>query len=213
MEAELQRTEERKARAFKAFQDAARNKESDPETFEAARSRYYFLTKGPAWWEQEKKRLAAEKLDPVIDQYRDMYTSLESESTVQKAYTDSIAAVRDNREALKGEADRQVSYFERLLQTEEQKKSAFDRSLELMTQPAVEPAATQSAPWFVEYFSSYPASFKTILDILLGVLIVAILVFVVRKAGVVGSWFRSSSAIPASVAPRVTLSLAPSASA
>jgi hypothetical protein len=212
MEAELQRTEERKARAFKAFQDAARNKESDPETFEAARSRYYYLTKGPAWWEQEKKRLAAEKLDPVIGQYRDMYTSLESEATVQKAYTDSIAAVRDNRESLKGEADRQVSYFERLLQTEEQKKSAFDRSLELMNQPVVEPAATQSAPWIVEYFSMYPSSFKTILDIVLGVLIVAILVFAVRKTSVFMSW-RNRGMAPIAPSRPITLSLTPSVSA
>lgn len=168
------------ARAFKAFQDAARNKDSDPETFEAARTRYYFLTKGKAWFEQEKGRIAAEKLDPVLNEYRDMYTSLESEANVQKAYTDSIAAVRDRHEEVKDEAVRQASYFEKLQQEEERKKSAFDRAVELAS-PTEIARETPNVPFLVRYFSGYPSSFTILLDILLGILIVGILVIGYRK--------------------------------
>ena len=44
--------EEEIAKAFKYFQDAARNKDAQPEIFEGARIRYYSLKNGDAWLEQ-----------------------------------------------------------------------------------------------------------------------------------------------------------------
>lgn len=174
--------EQLKARAFKAFQDAARNKDSDPETFEAARMRYYTLSKGPAWLTQEKQKITSEKLDPILNEYRDMYTSLSSEADVQRAYTDSIEGIRNKQSDIKSSAQQQTSYFQKLLDQEKQKKSAFDRFVEL-TSPAYTAKAdpTQDAPFVVKYFAGFPSSFRIIMDVILGLFIAIILVLAVSK--------------------------------
>jgi hypothetical protein len=174
--------EQLKARAFKAFQDAARNKDSDPETFEAARMRYYTLSKGPAWLTQEKQKITSEKLDPILNEYRDMYTSLSSEADVQRAYTDSIEGIRNKQSDIKSSAQQQTSYFQKLLDQEKQKKSAFDRFVEL-TSPAYTAKAdpTQDAPFVVKYFAGFPSSFRIIMDVILGLFVAIILVLAVSK--------------------------------
>lgn len=181
--------EETKARAFKALQDAARNKDSDPDTFEAARLRYNFLSKGPAWLRQEKQRITSEKLDPILAQYRDIYTSLANEEKTQSAYTDSIEAIRDKQSSLKSSAEKHASYFNTLMQTEEQKKSAFDRFVEL-TNPSISSESNevaQEAPFIVKYLARFPPSFKIILDVILGLFIAIILFLAVSKARRIGS--------------------------
>lgn len=186
--------EQLKARAFKAFQDAARNKDSDPDTFEAARMRYYTLSKGPAWLTQEKQKITSEKLDPILNEYRDMYTSLSSEADVQRAYTDSIEGIRNKQSDIKSSAQQQTSYFQKLLDQEKQKKSAFDRFVEL-TSPAYAAKAdpTQEAPFVVQYFASFPSSFRIILDVILGLFIAIILVLAISKIrrGGFGSMFQT----------------------
>jgi hypothetical protein len=188
-DAEKLQEEQRKARAFKSFQDAARNKDTDPQAFEAARMRYYYLSKGPAWLNQEKQKISSEKLDPVIAQYRDMYSSLSNEEDVQRAYTDSIENIRDKQSNIKSSAGKQTSYFQKLAEEEKQKKSAFDRFVEL-TSPAYALKAEdgiQDAPFVVKYFSSFPSSFKIILDVVLGLFIAIILFLAVSKARHVGT--------------------------
>jgi hypothetical protein len=179
----MEQDQARIARAFKAFQDAARNRDTDPETFEAARTRYYYLTKGDAWLDQEKKRISAEKIEPIIAEYRDMYISLNTEENVQKAYTDSIAVIRDKQDELMGGANRQKSFLEKLISEESQKKSAYDRYIEL-TNPTPVPSAeapSQDVPVLVRYFSSFPSSFSIIMDVVLAILVLFILILVVTK--------------------------------
>jgi hypothetical protein len=174
--------QERIQRALKAFQDAARNRTKDPDTFEAAKTRYYFLTKGPEWLEQEKQRILSEKLDPVVADYRDQFNSLDTEEKVQSAYTDSIAAIRDKQDTLRGSAERQSSYFQKLIESQLAEKSAFDRIVELTNPSAVPPEpVTEDAPLFVRYFAGYPSSFRIMLDILLGVIVFFILFLGLRK--------------------------------
>lgn len=175
--------EARKQRAFKAFQDAARNKDKDPETFEAARMRYYFLTKGPAWFKQEKKRISSEKIDPVIAEYRDIYTSLQAEEEIQRGYTDSIEVIKNKQETIKDTTVKQTSFFDKLLDTEKMKKSAYDRYIELTSPSAVGVAGpAPNVPSIVQYFASFPSTFKIILDVILGILILGILYLGLVKA-------------------------------
>lgn len=202
MEAQQELDQARIARAFKAFQDAARNRDADPETFEAARTRYYFLTKGPAWLEQEKRRIASEKLDPVIAEYRDMYTSLENEEAVQKGYTDSIAAIRDKQDDIKAGASKQLTFLERLLNDQTAKKSAFDRYVELTSPtsvPSQDTSTTEDVPILVKYFSGFPSSFSIILDVILAIVILFILFLSMRKTRIAlssfGSWFSRTPAV------------------
>ena len=175
--------EARKQRAFKAFQDAARNKDKDPETFEAARMRYYFLTKGPAWFKQEKKRISSEKIDPIIADYRDIYTSLQAEEEIQRGYTDSIEVIKNKQEKIKDSTVKQSSFFDKLLDTEKMKKSTYDRYIELTSPSPVGIAGpTPDVPGIVQYFSSFPSSFKIILDVILGIIVLAILYLGLVKA-------------------------------
>ena len=81
--------EEEVAKAFKYFQDAARNKDTQPDIFEGARIRYYTLKNGDGWLQQEKQRIQTEKMKPILEEYRRQYESLENEAQVQKGYTDS----------------------------------------------------------------------------------------------------------------------------
>lgn len=176
--------EMRKARAFKAYQDAARNRDSDPDAFEAAKLRYQFLTKGENWWQQEKQRISERKLEPVLAEYRDIYSSLENEANTQKAYTDSIELIRNKQSGLKSEAEKQTSFFAKLLDEQKQKKSAYDRYIELTT-PSYAPQAsqpTQEVPFIVKYFAGFPSSFNMVLNILLGIFGVVILWMVLRKS-------------------------------
>jgi hypothetical protein len=201
MEGLLEKNEEQNqaalARAFKAFQESARTRDEDPESFEAARTRYYFLKNGPEWLEQEKKRISSQKLDPVLDEYRDMYSSLESEENVQKAYTDSVAVIRDQQEALTANTDKRASYFSNLIEREKQKKSAFDRYVELTspTSAAAVPEA-QEVSYIVKYFSGFPGSFTTILDIAVGLLVVFLLLLIFRKSKLAFMSFGTSSVAP-----------------
>jgi len=194
--------EARKQRAFKAFQDAARNKDKDPETFEAARMRYYFLTKGPAWFKQEKKKISSEKIDPVISEYRDIYTSLQAEEEIQRGYTDSIEAIKNKQEKIKDSTVKQTSFFDRLLDTQMMKKSAYDRYIELTSPSPVGVAGpTPDVPGIVQYFASFPSTFKIILDVVLGIIILAILYLGLVKAKIgVSSLFnaRKASQLPSS---------------
>jgi hypothetical protein len=188
--------EARKQRAFKAFQDAARNKDKDPETFEAARMRYYFLTKGPAWFKQEKKRISSEKIDPIISEYRDIYTSLQAEEEIQRGYTDSIEVIKNKQEKIKDSTVKQASFFDKLLDTEKMKKSAYDRYIELTSPSAVGVAGpTSNVPGIVQYFASFPSTFKIILDVVLGIIILAILYLGLVKAKIsVNSLFTARKA-------------------
>jgi hypothetical protein len=194
--------EARKQRAFKAFQDAARNKEKDPETFEAARMRYYFLTKGPAWFKQEKKRISSEKIDPILADYRDMYTTLQAEEEIQRGYTDSIEVIKNKQETIKDSTVKQTSFFDKLLDTEKMKKSAYDRYIELTSPSAVGVAgSTPDVPSIVQYFASFPSTFKIILDVVLGIIILAILYLGLMKAKIgTNSLFnaRKASQLPSS---------------
>jgi hypothetical protein len=170
------------AKALQTFQIAARKKEEDPEGFEAARMRYYSLKNGPSWTAQEQKRIEGDKIDPVIAKFRDMYESLSSEQDVQKAYTDSVSTIRDKQQDLTDNAEKRVSFFGKLIETEKQKKGAFDRMVELTSRsPAGNSAIPQDVPLVVKYFSSYPASFSTILDVVLAVIILFVLYLGLRK--------------------------------
>jgi len=199
------------ALAFKSFQDASRTKDEDPAKFEAAKMRYYSLKNGPSWVEQEKKRISGTKIDPIIAQFRDMYSSLTSEQSVQKAYTDSVSTIRDQQQSLTDNAGKHVSYFGKLIDEEKQKKSAFNRLVELTSQtsPAASPMPSNIPP-IVKYFSAYPSSFSIVLDVILAVLILFILYLGLRKSSLSRTghnalWaniFSSSASIPFS--PRIT---------
>lgn len=171
------------ADAFRYFQDAARNRDAEPEIYEGARIRYYTLKNGDAWLEQEKRRIQTEKLQPIVQKYKDQYDALENEMEVQKGYTDSIAAIRDKQSSLKSGMSGNLKFLQNLLQDKQIQLSNYNRYVELTTPgyvEYVEEVKTSPLP-IVSYFAGFPSSFNIILDVFIGFLIVFTLILILRK--------------------------------
>jgi hypothetical protein len=188
------------AKAFKYFQDAARNRDAEPEIFEGARIRYYALKNGDAWLEQEKKRLQSESLQPVIEEYKRQYESLENEASVQRGFTDSIAAIRDKQSALKSGVSGNLSFFQRYLEDKQTQLSNYNRYVELTTPGYATYTDSISASPIVRYFAGFPASFHTILDVFIGFLILLTLLIILRKL----PFFNQSSSYSFNSSPSIT---------
>ena len=160
--------------AYREFQAAARNKDTDPQTFESARLRYYTLTKGPKWAAHEQKKLTI----PLLAQYQSAYSTLESELKTQETYTSSIEKLRDQQQSLKDHVVNDASYLQKLIQTERNKKGVFDRYVELTQKEDNMPT---SLPFFANYFAGFPDSFAVILDVVIALFILFIGWVLVKK--------------------------------
>jgi len=127
-----------------------------------------------------------------------MYTSLQAEEEIQKAYTDSIELIKNKHEKIKDSTAKQATFFDRLLDTEEMKKSAYDRYIELTSPASVGVSGpTPDVPGIVQYFASFPSSFKIILDVILGIIVIAILYIALIKSKIgVQSLFTSKPKLP-----------------
>jgi translation initiation factor 2 beta subunit (eIF-2beta)/eIF-5 len=174
-------TEAEVAKAFKYYQDAARNRDAEPEIFEGARIRYYTLKNGDAWLQQEKKRLQTEKLQPVLQEYKNQYQSLENEAQNLKGYTDSIANIRDKQSKLKDNLSGNLQFFKNYLEDKKTNALNYDRYVEITTPGLVEYSRGVNANPIVSYFAAFPSSFSIILDVFIGFLVLFLLVLVIRK--------------------------------
>lgn len=181
------------AKAHEYYLAAAANRDKDPDTYEGARIRYMTLKNGEGWLQQEKQRIADNKLDPAIDNYRQEFKTLDSQATAQRGVVDSIAGVRDKQSDLVGKTTDRFQYLDRLLREKEAKMSAYDRFVELTTPAAYITQANtgqgpESAP-FVTYFASFPASFATILNVIIALLGLFLLLTIISKTrGLFAGW-------------------------
>ena len=174
--------EEEVAKAFKYFQDAARNKDTQPDIFEGARIRYYTLKNGDGWLQQEKQRIQTEKMKPILEEYRRQYESLENEAQVQKGYTDSIAVIRDKQSSLKSGMMGNLKFLQNLLEEKQKDLSNYNRYVEMTTPGYVEykEQVKQVSP-LISYFAGFPSSFNIILDVFIGFLVLFALILILRK--------------------------------
>jgi len=192
-------------KAFETFQRASQRRDDDPEAFQAARFRYYAIKNGPEWMEQEKKRINAEKLDPVLNKYRSQIQDLDAQAEVQKGYTDSIATIRDKQSSLKQGIAGNVDFLKDLLMDKEQKVSVYNRFIDLTSPSSPTAASISSANPLASYFAVFPSSFLTVLDVVLAVVILFILILLLTKSNVAFASFRSW--IPAWFQPKPTIFL------
>jgi hypothetical protein len=177
--------------AFKYFQQASRNRDEDPDAYEGARIRYYGIKNGDAWVQQAKQRMADEKLEPIVQSYRSQYEQLETEAKVHKAYTDSIAAIRDKQSSLKDGMSASLRFMQGVLEDKETKMATYNRYFEL-ERPSGDTSIPTPALPIIQYFSQYPASFKILLDVIIGFLIIFVIVLVLRRSN--RAFTQSSSA-------------------
>lgn len=206
MDAELKNQKELQS-AYESYQRASQNAESDPDTFEQTRFRYYTLKNGEAWAAQERKVIADKKMAPILDGYRQQYTDLDNQSAVQSAYTDSIVAIRNKQSSLKDSVSGNIDFLGNLLSEKLQKIGAFNRYIELTDPTSATPIPAVANP-IVAYFASFPSSFATMMDVFIAILILLILILVVRKAGIsIPTWMRwwSPKPVTSSLLPSPTL--------
>jgi hypothetical protein len=58
--------------------EATTRKGVDPEAYEQARIAYYTLKEGNTWLQAEKEKIARQKIDPIINQYKTRYAELQA---------------------------------------------------------------------------------------------------------------------------------------
>jgi hypothetical protein len=167
--------------------------------FEQTRFRYYSLKNGEQWAKQERKQISDKKMGPVLDGYRQQFNDLDNQGTIQSAYTDSIATIRNKQSSLKDGVSGSIDYLGNLLSEKQDKIGAYNRYIQLTT-PSTSPPVVQSSNPVITYFSSFPPSFATVLDVFIAILILLLLVIIFRKSGVAfrgfGYPFMSSSFTP-----------------
>lgn len=178
-------------KAFETFQRASQRRDDDPEAFQAARFRYYGMKNGPEWMAQEKKRIHAETMDPILDKYRSQYQDLDAQSEVQKGYTDSITTIRDKQSSLKQGVMGNIDFLRDLLMDKEQKVSVYNRFIDLTSPSSPTAASITSVNPLAAYFAVFPSSFLTVLDVFLAVVILFILILLLTKSNVAFASFRA----------------------
>ena len=72
------------------------NEESEPEKYEQARLAYYTELNGTKWLEDEKRRLAAKEIAPIITNYSTKYQELTQETSSNKAFV-NLTKVLENQ--------------------------------------------------------------------------------------------------------------------
>jgi len=87
--------------AFDALQKAENIRDQSPEGYQRARSAYYSLTRGPEWFEDEKKRIAKVEVEPDVSRYRSSYDILSSRQQQQQRTQDIMNSVKDGVLTLK----------------------------------------------------------------------------------------------------------------
>jgi hypothetical protein len=183
MDKEIEKQKELQS-AYESYQRASQNADADPDMFEQTRFRYYSLKNGEQWAKQERKQILDKKMGPVLDSYRQQFNDLDNQGTVQSAYTDSIATIRNKQSSLKDGVSGAIDYLGNLLSEKQDKIGAYNRYIQLTTPSSTSSPVVQSSNPVITYFSSFPPSFATVLDVFIAILILLLLVIVFRKSGV-----------------------------
>lgn len=102
--------------AFQALQDAENVRDQAPEAYQAARIRYYKLTKGDKWVDQERERIAKSEVDPAIQKYVNTQTTLETQAQQQARTMDIVNGVKDKVLSMRDELKYSVGAFSKQME-------------------------------------------------------------------------------------------------
>lgn len=103
------------ADAFKALQDAENVRDKSPEAYEQARVRYYTLTKGDKWLDEERQRVAQVEVAPVVQQYSGQFMDMKRREQQQRRTIDVVNGVKDKLLSVQDELAVNVGAFQRQL--------------------------------------------------------------------------------------------------
>lgn len=89
------------ADAFKALQDAENARDAAPEAYQAARTRYYTLTKGSGWLDTERKRLLDAEVLPTVASYIQSINDITERKTQQDTTLGVVGTVKSKLISMK----------------------------------------------------------------------------------------------------------------
>jgi hypothetical protein len=89
--------------AFKDLQAAENVRDQSPQAYQEARIRYYTLTKGGSWVDEEKTRITDSEVAPKIIQYMNSYQDMSTRIAQQQQTLDVVNNVKDKVLSMKDE--------------------------------------------------------------------------------------------------------------
>lgn len=170
-----------------AYQAALANKDNDPTTYQLMRYKYYSLKEGPQWAQQEKARIAQTDINPVLEKLRQSYQQVNGQFEAQRQLVDMVDTVQQQQEAMRKDAQGQVSLLEEDLNEKKAKIDVYNRSVELATGGGSGTTlGTTTLDPLIRYFGQYPANFQTILDVAIGIVIFLMFILLVSRFRALG---------------------------
>ena len=99
------------ADAFRALQTAEGVRDTAPQAYQDARTRYYTLLNGDTWLEQEKTRIATAEADPIVARYRSAIENSDAQRTSQQQTMEVMRNVKDKVLSMKDDFQYSVQTF------------------------------------------------------------------------------------------------------
>jgi hypothetical protein len=156
-----------------ALNQAAQNKNTDPETYEQARISYFTLLNGQSWLDGEKLRIAKQEIEPLISEYSTKFNNLKGEKKMNSIFENLAGALK----AQQASDEQDNGFLQQQLNSETDRLQILNRLNEL--------TAPQGGPSY-----SYIPFFLNILMVLFG-LFIAYLLY--QKSGTIMSYFSGST--------------------
>ena len=97
--------------AFKDLQKAENARDQSPEAYQAARTAYYTLFKGPEWINEERERVAKAEVGPEVQKYRDAVNAVSVRTREQEKTIDVVNGIKDKVLSLRDDFRYSVNTF------------------------------------------------------------------------------------------------------
>lgn len=97
--------------AFKDLQAAENARDQSPSAYQAARTAYYTLVKGPGWINEERVRVGAAEVAPEVQKYRTAVDAVNVRTQEQQKTIDVVNGIKDKVLSLKDDFKYSVNTF------------------------------------------------------------------------------------------------------
>jgi glycerol-3-phosphate cytidylyltransferase-like family protein len=100
------------------MQDAENIRDTSPQAYQDARIRYYTLTKGDAWAEEERQRIVSTEVKPLVDQYKNTFATISKQAGDQQKTVEIMETIKNKvltlRDDIKYSADTLSKQFNKV---------------------------------------------------------------------------------------------------
>jgi len=97
--------------AFRDLQAAENARDQSPGAYQAARTAYYTLIKGPEWMNEERQRVADAEVAPEVQKYRSTVNAVNVRTQEQQRTIDIVNGIKDRVLSLKDDFQYSVNTF------------------------------------------------------------------------------------------------------